>query len=110
MSLFFDTAWFDARLAARGLSRQGLAERLTIDAGELEALFVNRRQPGPTELAALAEALDTDVLEVSLRAGVAVRREDGGGETTSRIERIEARLDAIDQWIEDFERQRRRTA
>ncbi len=110
MSLFFDAAWFDARLATRGLTRNGLAERLATDAAGVEALFSNRRQASPSELAALAEALDADLLEINLRAGVAVRNDESKGETSVRIERIEARLDAIDQWIEDFERQKRKTA
>jgi len=110
MSLFFDAAWFDARLAALGLSREVLAQRLATDAAGVEGLFANRRQPSPTELAALAEALDVDLLEINLRAGVAERRDDSVGETSARIERIEARLDAIDHWIEEFERQKRKSA
>jgi transcriptional regulator with XRE-family HTH domain len=110
MSLFFDAAWFDARLLACGLSREGLAERLAIDAVELEALFSNRRQPSAEHLSMLAEILDTDSVEVSLRAGVASRSDDAKFGTSARIERIEARLDAIDQWIEEFERQKRRSA
>jgi transcriptional regulator with XRE-family HTH domain len=110
MSLVFDAAWFEARLAASGLARDDLAERLGADRGSLEALFANRRQAAPEELAALAKILNADLVEVSLRAGVAARPVEADDDARARIERIEARLDAIDLWIEDFERGRRKSA
>lgn len=108
MSLFFDAAWFDARLAARGLSRDDLNTRLG-DAA-VEALYANRRHADPHELATLAEIVNSGLVEVSLRAGVAPRSEASRDDASARIERIEARLDAIDQWIEDFERQHCKSA
>jgi hypothetical protein len=110
MSLFFDAAWFDGRLAARKLGRADLCDRLGLDAAGVEALFANQIQPSPTHIAVLAETLGADEVEIGLRAGVAARAEAEGGETSARIGRIEARLDAIDQWIEDFERLHRKSA
>jgi transcriptional regulator with XRE-family HTH domain len=110
LSLFFDAAWFDARLAARGLTRDVLGERLGVDAVSVETLFSNRRQAAPDELAALAALLNADLVEVTLRAGVSGRPVAADDCASARIERIEARLDAIDQWIEDFERQHRKSA
>ena len=80
MSLFFDANWFDARLAEIWLDRNALAACAGIDAREL-----------------------------ALRAGVAARAASENGETTSaRIEDIEARLDAVDAWLEEFEASRKR--
>ena len=109
MSLFFDADWFDARLAERWLDRAALAACAGIGADELQLLFTNQRAPAAQELQAFATLLDTNLLEVTLRAGVAVREPGAEGlETSTRIEDIEARLDAVDAWLEDFETSRKR--
>jgi hypothetical protein len=110
MSLFFDADWFDARLAERWLDRNALAACAHINASELERLFTNERAPTAQELQAFATLLSADLVEVTLRAGVALRSaaERGGAET--RIEDIEARLDAVDAWLEEFEAAARRRA
>jgi hypothetical protein len=111
MSLFFDADWFDARLAERWLDRNALAACARIDANELERLFTNERAPTGQELQAFATLLSTDLVEVTLRAGVATRAEATHGETASaRIEDIEARLDAVDAWLEEFEATARKRA
>ena len=110
MSLFFDADWFDARLAERWLDRNALAACAHIDASELERLFTNERAPSAQELQAFANLLSADLVEVTLRAGVASRAAPDSGEATSatRIEDIEARLDAVDAWLEEFEASRKR--
>jgi hypothetical protein len=108
MPLFFDAAWFDARLRARGLDRTGLAALTGLADRELRSIFANDRAPTTLELSALAEALGADIVEVALHAGVALRA--GEGDTLTRIESIEARLDAMDVWLEEFEQQARMRA
>jgi len=109
MSLFFDANWFDARLAERWLDRNALAACAGIDNAELDRLFTNERAPTAGELRAFAELLSADIVEVTLRAGVATRALPPESETTStRIEDIEARLDAVDAWLEEFEASRKR--
>ena len=109
MSLFFDANWFDARLAERWLDRNALAACAGIEDSELDRLFTNERAPTAQELEAFASLLSADLLEVTLRAGVASRAASENGETTSaRIEDIEARLDAVDAWLEEFEASRKR--
>ena len=110
MSLFFDADWFDARLAERWLDRNALAACAGIDANELERLFTNERAPTAQELQGFANLLSADLVEVTLRAGVASRAVPDSGEATSatRIEDIEARLDAVDAWLEEFEASRKR--
>ena len=109
MSLFFDANWFDARLAERWLDRNALAACAGIDTAELDRLFTNERAPTAQELQAFAKLLSADIVEVTLRAGVATRAAPPEAETTStRIEDIEARLDAVDAWLEEFEASRKR--
>lgn len=109
MSFFFDAAWFDARLAQCGIDRNALAARTGIERNALHQLFANERAATSQELQALADALAANLVEVTLRAGVSVRvREEEQATPAARIEDIEARLDAIDHWLEEFERTRKR--
>jgi hypothetical protein len=110
MSLFFDADWFDARLAERWLDRNALAACARIDASELERLFTNERAPNAQELQAFATLLSADLVEITLRAGVAVRPAAKDGGASTRIEDIEARLDAVDAWLEEFEAASRKRA
>lgn len=108
MSLFFDANWFDARLAERWLDRSALAACAGIDDSELDRLFTNERAPSAQELEAFAALLSADLIEVTLRAGVAARASTSEETTSRRIEDIEARLDAVDAWLEAFEASRKR--
>lgn len=108
MSLFFDVGWFDARLGERGLNRMRLAEAAGITPSELHEVFCNRRAATPQELQAFSDLLGAELVDVSLKAGVALRLtpEDAGAD--ARIASIEARLDAIDSWIAELEQQQQR--
>ncbi|MBI3437759.1 MAG: helix-turn-helix transcriptional regulator [Proteobacteria bacterium] len=110
MSLFFDADWFDARLAERWLDRAALAACAGIDTSQLEQLFTNQRAPTAHELEAFAKLLSKDLVEVTLRAGVATRAEQQGETSSARIEDIEARLDAVDAWLQEFEAAARKRA
>jgi hypothetical protein len=103
MALFFDAAWFDQRLAARGIDRIGLAVAAGVERSELHRIFTNERAPTPHEMAEFARVLEADVLEVTIRSGVAVRESAPDAGHSDRIESIEARLDAIDTWLAEFE-------
>lgn len=110
MSLFFDVAWFESRLAALSMDQAALAAASGIEPRDLQRLFANERAPSAAELAALAEILRADLIEVTLRSGVAERGGAPGGDASARIESIEARLDAMDAWLAEFERTARRRA
>lgn len=106
MALFFDAVWFDETLAQRGLDRGSLTAACGLDRHELHQVFTHQRAPTPVELNAFAEVMGVDIVEVTLRSGVAEPVE--GGDAMARIDSIEARLDAIDRWIEEFEQARKR--
>ncbi|MEZ5956715.1 MAG: hypothetical protein R3C27_05820 [Hyphomonadaceae bacterium] len=110
MALFFDAAWFDQRLAARGTDRIGLAVAAGIERGDLHSIFTNERSPSAAEIAEFARILEVDVLEATIRSGVAVRESAPGADTGDRIESIEARLDAIDTWLAEFEASKKKAA
>lgn len=108
MALFFDANWFDQRLAARGIDRVGLAVAAGVDRGELHRIFTNERAPTAEELAEFARVLETDLIEITIRSGVAVRESAPDADHGDRIESIEARLDAIDTWLAEFEAAKKR--
>ena len=109
MSLFFDAAWFDARLAERGLDRNALAASAGIERSELHSIFTNERAPSAQELQAFASFLGASLVEITLRAGVASRTAPASDAPPSaRIEDIEARLDAMDAWLAEFEAAKKR--
>jgi len=110
MALFFDADWFDQRLAARGIDRIGFALAAGVDRGELHRIFTNERSPTAEELAEFARVLDVDLLEVTIRSGVAVRQSAPDADHEDRIESIEARLDAIDTWLAEFEASKKKKA
>lgn len=102
MSLFFDAEWFDAKLAERGLDRTALAIAAGLERAVLHSVFTNERIATAAELSAFATCLGADLVEVTLRSGVA-ERTDPEADTTDRIQSIEARLKAIDDWLAEFE-------
>lgn len=108
MSLFFDAAWFDERLAARGLDRGALAAALGIERTDLHLIFTNERMPRASELETMAEVLQADIVEVTLRAGIATQAAPPDADAGDRIGNIEARLDAIDTWLAEFEASKKR--
>lgn len=103
MALFFDADWFDAKLGEKGLDRTALAVAAGVERADLHAIFVNERAPTAEELNTFATVLGVSLVEVTLRSGVATRDSNPEAGAEDRIESIEARLDAIDTWLKEFE-------
>lgn len=103
MALFFDADWFDAKLAEKGLDRTALAVAAGIERTELHAIFTNERAPTAEEMNTFAAVIGASLVEVTLRCGVATRDASPEAGAEDRIENIEARLDAIDNWLKEFE-------
>jgi transcriptional regulator with XRE-family HTH domain len=74
MALFFDAAWFDARLAARGLDRAALAAAAGVTPDALSAIFKDQEEPTPAQLSAFAELLGEPRDEVARRCGITTQR------------------------------------
>lgn len=103
MALFFDADWFDSKLGEKRLDRTALAVAAGIERTELHRIFTNERAPTAEELSTFATVLGADLVEVTLRSGVASRDASPEAGAEDRIESIEARLDAIDNWLKEFE-------
>lgn len=109
MSLFFDADWFDVRLAALGRNRNDLAAAAGMDRGALGEVFTNARSATPAEMSGFAAFLGVDLMEVSLRCGVATREAaPPQDDPSARIDSIEAKLDAIDNWLAELEAGKKR--
>jgi hypothetical protein len=105
MSLFFDTAWFDARLEALGLDRGALAVAAGLTREDLHQIIINEREASAAEIDAFATVLRVDLVEATLRSGVAARAAPEGDDPDARLDDLDARLDRIDRWLEDLTRQ-----
>ncbi len=111
MALFFDAAWFDARLADLKLDRGDLAAAAGLSRDDLSLIFANEREASGAEIRAFTTLLNADLIEVSIRCGVAARNTaPADADAGSRLDHLSARLDAIDNWIDEFERETRKTS
>jgi transcriptional regulator with XRE-family HTH domain len=95
MALFFDVAWFEARLDERGLGRGALAAGAGMSEAELGLVFKDQREVSAAEVTAFAELLGASPAEIAERAGVSTPV-PGVDATESRLARIEARLAAVE--------------
>lgn len=94
MALFFDAAWFDARLAERGLSRAVLAAAAGMTEPDLGLAFKDQRELSAPEVAAFAELLGVPAAEIAAHAGVSTPVP--GDEAASRIAALERRVAALE--------------
>jgi hypothetical protein len=95
MALFFDAAWFEARLAERGLQRAALAAGAGMGEADLALVFKDQRELSTAEVTAFAELLGATPAEIAEHAGVSTPI-PGANAAETRLARIEARLAAIE--------------
>lgn len=94
MALFFDTAWYDARLVERGLSRAVLAAVSGMGEDQLALVFKDQRELSAREVAIFAELLGVTPAQAADRAGVSTPVP--GADPLSRISALEARVAALE--------------
>jgi DNA-binding transcriptional regulator YdaS (Cro superfamily) len=92
MALFFDTPWFDAKLAERGLSRAVMAAVGGLSEAELAEVFKDQREVSAGQVSAFAELLGVTPTEVADRAGVSTPTP--GNDPVADLERRVAALEA----------------
>jgi hypothetical protein len=102
MALFFDQAWFDAQLAALGLSRDEIALALGLKTTEVDEIWKDQRELSARDVATLAQLLAAAPHEIASHAGVSTplpsaNRADA--ETLKRLERLEATLERVERDI-----------
>lgn len=100
MSLFFDGAWFDARLAERELDRAVLAAILGWTPEQLAAAWKDQRGITPAEVQTLAAFLNQKPEEIARRCGVSTRAQ-ARDDVLGRLDAIEARLTRLERAATD---------
>lgn len=107
MALFFDTKWFDARLAAMGLGHADVASALGVTAEERAEMWKDQRELSVKDVRLLAALLGTDVKEISERAGIATpapRPSADLGEIAAKLELLTERLERMERGVEDIKK------
>lgn len=103
MALFFDTEWFDARLAALGLSRATVATALGLGESELAEIWKDQRELRARDVAILAALLGVETKEIATRAGVSTPVPSASDTTcdavAQRLTRIEERLSELEALV-----------
>lgn len=99
MALFFDQAWFDARLKERGLAQEDVARALQISAQDVAELWKDQRELRAHEVAALAKFLNVPASEVAVRAGVSTPTPRASGDVHARLDEMSDRLQRIERMI-----------
>jgi transcriptional regulator with XRE-family HTH domain len=95
MALFFDVAWFDARLAGAGLSRAVVAQALGMSETQLSEVWKDQRELSVQNVAILALLLGAPAEEIARHAGISTpvpRPVSGLDAIDARLARIEAEL------------------
>jgi transcriptional regulator with XRE-family HTH domain len=98
MALFFDQAWFDARLAALNLTRGPVAAALGLSEAELAEVWKDQRELRGPQVTILAGLLGVTPEEVAHRAGVSTpvpKAEPTLTDLAARVARLEAELAAL---------------
>ncbi len=99
MSLFFDSAWFDARLKATGLSRADLAAALGLAPQQIDEMWKDQRELKASDVRVIAALLGASHSEVAERAGISTpipkEAPAANADVLERLERIEKMLGEI---------------
>jgi transcriptional regulator with XRE-family HTH domain len=98
MALFFDQAWFDARLKDLGATRDDIAQLLRLSSEQVGELWKDQRELRTADVQALATYLKVTAAEVASRAGIStpVPNEASADE---RLAEINERLTRIERMI-----------
>jgi len=70
MALFFDSVWFDARLASAGLTRATIAAALGLTEQQVGELWKDQRELSADNVRVLSALLGAPAAEIADRAGI----------------------------------------
>ncbi|WP_426030296.1 DNA-binding protein [Caulobacter sp. DWP3-1-3b2] len=98
MALFFDQAWYDERLAERGLARAVLAAVAGMSGEELALAYKDQRELTAAQIAAFAEVLGVSLAEAARRAGVGAHAASppAGLSLDQKVASLEQRVAALE--------------
>jgi hypothetical protein len=95
MALFFDVAWFEAKLAERGLSRRVMAAAAGMSEADLTLAFKDQREISAEEVGIFADLLGEPAAEIASRAGISTPA-PGQNDLAGRMAGLEKRLAALE--------------
>ncbi|MDP3853815.1 DNA-binding protein [Phenylobacterium sp.] len=95
MALFFDAAWFEAKLAERGLTRRVMAAATGMSEADLALAFKDQRELSAEEVGIFADLLGVPAAEVALNAGVSTPV-PGQEDLAGRLAALEKRVASLE--------------
>ena len=102
MALFFDAEWFDAKLKARGATREELARVLRLSLMELGELWKDQRELKSHEVLAVAQFLEAPPAEIANRAGISTpipQAPADSSATSTKLEELNGRLIKLERMM-----------
>lgn len=107
MALFFDSDWFDQRLAALGLQRSEVASALRLNAEQIAELWKDQRELSAGDVRTLSSLLRVPVAEIATRAGVSTPlpkdfSDEALTQLNERLDRVERTLAEIKALVLDL--------
>jgi transcriptional regulator with XRE-family HTH domain len=100
MALFFDSTWFDARLAAAGLQRSHVAAALGLSVEQVGELWKDQRELSAADVRMLAALLRAPASEIAARAGVSTPVPSD--QPADALARVHERLDRLERALADI--------
>src|SRR5580704_12246863 len=99
MALFFDSAWFDEKLKATGLSRSDLASALGLTPSQIDEMWKDQRELKAQDVRVIAALLGASQTEVANRAGISTPVPKAGPAGNAAILQ---RLDSIEKTLAEI--------
>jgi|ERR1700722_13273536 transcriptional regulator with XRE-family HTH domain len=101
MALFFDSAWFDARLAAVHLSRVDLARALGISETGIAEIWKDQRELSARDVAIIAALLGAPAEDVATHAGIStpVPQPADANDASPSLTALSERLDRVERLL-----------
>ncbi|MBU6297318.1 MAG: DNA-binding protein [Alphaproteobacteria bacterium] len=106
MALFFDAEWFDARLAAVGLSRAALAAALGLTTDDLALLWKDQRELSEQDVRVIAGLIGAGAEVVAAHAGVSTPVPKPPSDIEARLAGLESELEAVKAQLATMMKQR----
>src|SRR5215469_4012405 len=99
MALFFDSAWFDARLAAAGLQRGDVAAALGLNGEQIAEVWKDQRELSANDVRLLSALLAAPAAEIASRAGISTPVPKELPPDALRLAELDARLARVEHTL-----------
>lgn len=99
MALFFDQAWFEARLKELGASREDLARLLKLTGEQMAEVWKDQRELTAAQVSAMAKFLNVAAAEVAGRAGVSTPAPSEALDVNARLDEMNDRLKRLERMM-----------